>query len=115
MLVLERAVLPVNRHTETVPASIPVSVIEDVCALRAAQARWDAHFQAAWSRVKHPNPEWRKDLALDATLRALGRRPTAPRTEAERKAHALRIEVEEHFQEVSRIPNHGTRKAKPAP
>lgn len=87
-------------------------VIEDPVELRMQQERWDRFFQTALARQCNPNPELRRDYAMDETLRALGRRARGPLSAQERAALALREEVDDHFAEANRTRNYGKAKGK---
>jgi hypothetical protein len=69
-------------------------VIASRTELALAQAAWDQFFDDVLARLKHPNPSHCHDVALDRTIRALGRRPRAPMTPQERSDLLLRTEVE---------------------
>jgi len=87
---------------------IPENIFWDAQEMKAAQERWDRFYRREWSqRNEVENPHLRGDLALDKTLRALGRRPRPPLTSSERSERKLREEVEEYFRETSRVRNHG--------
>ena len=77
--------------------------------LTLAQAAWDQFLEDALSAIDEPNPDLRHDLALDKTIRALGRRPRGPLTPEEREELTVRHEVEQIITESSRIHNYGTR------
>jgi hypothetical protein len=72
-----------------------------------AQAAWDRFFGEALARLAEPNPERRRDLAMDKTIRSLGPRPEAPLTAEEREALQVRCDVEEILASNARRPNYG--------
>lgn len=77
-------------------------------ALRLAREAWDDFFECQRALFAgERNPDYRNDLALDRTLRALGRRPRPPRTKADEAAELLALEVRWYFLSTSRLPNYG--------
>lgn len=63
--------------------------------LTLAQSAWDQFFGDVLATFTHPNPDLNRDLAMDKTLRALGRRPQPPLTEQERSDLEVRSDVEQ--------------------
>ena len=72
-----------------------------------AQAAWDQFLQDTLATIKCPNPDQRRDIALDRTIRALGQRPRAPLSEQQRADLQLRHEVSAIIRESSRIRRYG--------
>ena len=70
--------------------------------LALAQAAWDQFFTDALTKVDDPNPELRRDLALDKTIRALGQRPREPLSPLEREDLQVRAEVDTIIDTASR-------------
>ena len=75
--------------------------------LSLAQAAWDQFLEDELAGIDEPNPDLRRDLALDRTIRALGQRPRGPLTPEEHKALSVRQEVEQLIAASSRLRNHG--------
>jgi len=75
--------------------------------LALRQAAWDLFFEDELAKTSNPNPELRRDIALDRTLRALGRRPRNPLTQQEREDLMVQLEVEQIIAESSARHNYG--------
>ena len=80
--------------------------------LALAQAGWDRFLQDTLAKIDELNPDLRMDLALDKTIRALGRRPQRPLTWEERQALILKQDVEQLLVQASRPRNYGQKQKK---
>jgi hypothetical protein len=72
-----------------------------------AQRAWDMFLHSALQDFDDPNPDLRRDLALDRTIRALGQRPTHPPNREDYLAAAVRREIQDIFAEAGRIRSYG--------
>jgi hypothetical protein len=75
--------------------------------LGLAQSKWDRFYEDAFFTFDDLNQDLRRDKALDKTIRALGQRPSAPLTQAQREDLAVSMEVACVLYENSRQRNMG--------
>ena len=72
-----------------------------------AQSKWDQFYEDAFYSFDDLNQELRRDKALNKTIRALGQRPRAPLTHAQREDLEVRMQVACVLNENSRQRNTG--------
>lgn len=72
-----------------------------------AQSKWDQFYEESFYSFDDLNPELRRDKALNKTIRALGQRPRAPLTQAQREDLKLSREVAWVLEENNRQRNTG--------